>query len=238
MAIDPWLHLPHLWLSVGLPGFEWESTYQGYPLDRMPKIPIKLDEELSWLYTYGIPHPRLGLDQADEHVKPLPPAAAIDMAERENVPLPAPFRRFMSLPDLQSRVRSCTACYLDPGQRVLETVGSLSGRLIHFLSDSQSCAHWYLHVLQSGQSAVLEAPDLYCYEIENSDWMENPACRLERVNVNELDFHFCSPSFSEFLFRFWIENEIWYAVKCDGTRRPLTDVERQYLGTASNGSSS
>ena len=78
---------------------------------------------------------------------------------------------------------------------------------------------------------MLEADDLYCYEIENSDWIENPACRLERVNIEQLDFRFCSPSFSEFLFRFWIENEIWYALEWDTTRRPLTDLERAYLGT-------
>jgi len=196
----------------------------------MPRVPIALDEGLSWLVQHGIPHPALGLDQWDSHAKPWPAAMAIDLAARQNVSLPPSFRRLMASPDLQSRVRSCTDCYLDPGQRVVETVGRLQGHLIHFLSDSQSCAHWYLHVLQTGESAVLEADDLYGYEIENSDWIENPACRLERVNIEQLDFRFCAPSFSEFLFRFWIENEIWYALNWDTTRRPLTDLERAYLG--------
>jgi hypothetical protein len=42
---------------------------------------------------------------------------------------------------------------------------------------------------------VLEADDLYCYEIENSGWIENPACRLQRINIEELDFRFCSAAF-------------------------------------------
>jgi len=227
---DSWFSSPHVWLSIGLPGFEKLSTYQAYPLDLMPRVPIALDEGLSWLVQHGIPHPALGLDQWDSHAKPLPAAMAIDLAARQNVSLPPSFRRLMASPDLQSRVRSCTDCYLDPGQRIVETVGRLQGHLIHFLSDSQSCAHWYLHVLQTGESAVLEADDLYGYEIENADWIENPACRLERVNIEQLDFRFCAPSFSEFLFRFWIENEIWYALNWDTTRRPLTDLERAYLG--------
>ena len=181
------------------------------------------------------PHPTLGLDQWDAFAKPLPAAMAIDLAAaRQNVSLPAGFRRFMTSPELQSCVRSCTDCYLDPGQRIVETIGSLPGHLIHFLSDSQSCAHWYLHILQTGESAVLVADDLYCYEIENSEWIENPACRQEKVNVEQLDFRFCSSSFSEFVFRFWIENEIWYAMKWDTTRRSHTPIERTYLGTNSD----
>lgn len=228
---DPWFSLPHIWLSIGLPGFDKVSTtYRGYPLDVMPKVPIALDEDLSWLNEYGQVHPLQGLDQWDEYAKPLPAAMGIELAARQNVALPRSLRQFMTSRDLQSRVRSCTDCYLDPGERLVETVGSLHGHLIHFLSDSQSCAHWYVHVLRSGESAVLEAGDLYCYAIENSAWIENPACRLERINIEEMEFRFCSASFPEFLFRFWIENEIWYASNV--ARRPLTDLERAYLRTA------
>src|SRR5258706_6874993 len=99
----------------------------------------------------------------------------------------------MTHPELQSRVRSCTDCYLDPGERIVETIGSIPGHLIHFLSDSQSCAHWYLHILSSGESSVLESPDLYCYQIENSDWIENPSCRLERIDLNRFDFEDSAP---------------------------------------------
>jgi hypothetical protein len=227
MGANPWSGLPHLWLSVGLPGFERESTYQGYSLERMPSVPIDLDDDLRWLRTNGMARPGRGLDELDELVRPLSPATVIDLAAQANLTLPPSFARFMTSPDLQSMVRSCTACYLDPGQRVVETTGSIPGHLVHFLSDSQSCAHWYVHILQNGHSAILESPDLYCYQIENSDWMENPACRLERINLTEVDIHFCAPSFSEFLFRFWIENEIWYALKVE--RRPLSALENAYL---------
>lgn len=230
MKTDPWSALPHYWLSVGLPNFESESTYQGYPLEAMPEISIELDDNLEWLSKYGIAQSGNGLDGIDPYAKPLPSAMALEFARQSNVPLPQSFRRFMTSPELQSRVRSCTDCYIDPGQRAVETVGTLAGHLIHFLSDSQSCAHWYLHVLRTGESAILQAPDLYCYLLENSDWMDNPACRFEKLDISAQDIHFCAASFSEFLFRFWIENEIWLAMNWEATKRPLYEIELQYLG--------
>lgn len=227
MLKDPWSLLPHIWTSIGLPGLARESTYQGYPLRIMPDISIELDDDLHWLAKYSEVYGDQGLHRLEDWV-PLP-ASIIQIAEDNRVNLPAAFSRFMSSSDLQSRVRSCTGCYLDPGQRAVQTTGSLPGHLIHFLSDSQSIAHWYLHVLLTGESAVLHSSDLYCYEIENSEWIENPACRMERISVGELDFHFCSRSFSEFLFRFWIENEIWFALSRDKTKSTLTKLERKYL---------
>ena len=227
MLKDRWSNLPHIWTSIGLPGLAKKSTYQGYPLHVMPSIYIELDDDLSWLTRYSEVYADQGLHQLEGWVPP--PASVLQIAEAKKVKLPAAFSRFVTSSDLQSRVRSCTACYLDPGQRAVETTGSLSGHLIHFLSDSQSCAHWYIHVLQTGESAVLQSEDLYCYEIENSDWIENPACRMDRINIEELNFHFCSPSFSEFLFRFWIENEIWFSVSWDKTKSALKEIERQYL---------
>lgn len=226
---DPWAALPHCWLSIGLPGFKWESTYQGYRLEDMPRVPIPLDDELNWLRLHGEVHPGDGLDHLDEHAKPLPPEMVLDFAAEAGISLPVSFKRFMGSLELQSLVRSCTDCYLDPGERVVETVGEIPGHLLHFLSDSQSCAHWYVHVHSSGRSAVLESPDLYCYRIENSDWMLNPACRLEQIDLTKLEFSFCASSFAEFLFRFWIENEIWYAVHNDENRRSLNDIEAAYL---------
>jgi hypothetical protein len=227
MGNDSWAALPHVWMSIGLPGFKANSTYQGYALEKMPRIPIELDDNLVWLGTHGTPRPGQGLDRLESH--PLPPTAALDLAALAGLTLPTAFSRFMASADLQSRVQSCTDCYLDPGQRVVETIGSVPGSLLHFLSDSQCCSHWYLHVLPNGHSAILESVDLYGYSVENSDWMENPACRLEQIDLAEVDIHFCAPSFSDFLFRFWIENEIWYALHVDERQRPLNALEIAYL---------
>ena len=191
-----WSSLPHYWLHIQLPGYRASAehhTYEKSRLEALPPIPIELDDDCAWLMSYGTPHTQSGLDR---HERNLQPSAAEELAGGAKIELPRSFRRVMNSPELQSRVRSCTDCYLDPGERVVETVGSIRGHLVHFLSDSQSCAHWYLHILPSGHSAVLESPDLYRYQIENSDWMENPSCRLERIDLRGLEFAFCASSFS------------------------------------------
>lgn len=230
MPVNPWSALPHDWTSVGLPGFERNSTYQSYKLEDMPPIPIALDDEFDWLVKHGTSFRGIGLDVRDEYAYPLPASEVFSFAQAAHVQLPRAFVRFISSPGLQSRVRSCTDCSLDPGQRIVETIGSLPGHLIHFLSDSQFIAHWYLHILATGESAVLENEAAFCYGREDSVHMENPACLLEQIDVTQHGFNYCAPSFSDFLFRFWIENEIWFAVKPEKTRRPLEELEKSYLG--------
>ena len=235
---DPWSVLPHRWLHIQLPGYRarlGHHTYEVSPFKGLPPIPIELDEDCAWLIQRGRICASEGLNQYE---RGLQPASIEQLALAAHVDLPRSFRRFMTSPELQSRVHSCTDCYLDPGERIVETVGSIHGHLLHFLSDSQSCAHWYLHILPSGAAAVLESPDLYCYRIENSDWMENPTCRLERIDLSELEFAYCAPSFSDFLYRFWIENEIWYALQHKLSQRQLNDLELDYAGHYAAGNTS
>jgi hypothetical protein len=225
----PWSLLSQRWLHIQLPGYRespQHHTYQGTPLEDLPPIPVELDENCDWLMREGTVHAEDGLHRYERDIQP---GYVERLAQESHLKLPGSFARFMSLPELQSRVRSCTDCYLDPGERIVQTIGAIPGNLVHFLSDSQSCAHWYLHVLPNGDAAVLESEDLYCYKIENSDWIENPACRLERIDVSGLNFAYCAPSFSDFLYRFWIENEIWYALMQDGTTRRLKPLELKYL---------
>lgn len=225
----PWSSLLRGWIHVQLPGYRElpeYHTYDGFALDELPPIPIELDDDCAWLMSHGTPYSHGGLNLYERNIQP---ATVQHLALGARLGLPPSFQRFMNSPQLQSRVRSCTDCYLDPGERIVETVGSIPGHLVHFLSDSQSCAHWYLHILPNGVTAVLESPDLYCYQIEHSDWIENPACRLERIDLNGLVFVYCAPSFSDFLYRFWIENEIWYALEDEASRRPLKKLELGYV---------
>lgn len=233
---NPWSSLPQRWVHVKLPGYRELSehhTYEESRLEELPPIPIRLDDDCEWLMKYGTAYSRGGLNKYERDIKP-GNVEKLALAARVELPghyrcLPRSFRRFMCSAELQSRVRSCTDCYLHPGERIVETIGSIRGHLVHFLSDSQSCAHWYLHVLPRGDTAVIESPDLYCYQIEHSDWIENPSCRLERIDVSGLDFAHCAPSFSEFLYRFWIENEIWFALEDEASRRPLKALELNYV---------
>ena len=225
----PWSAVPHRWIHIQLPGYRQlpqQHTYESSRLADLPQIPIKLDDDCEWLRVHGLVHAHGGLNQCERDIQP---SFVENLALRAHIQLPKSVSWFMTHPELQSRVRSCADCYLDPGERIVETIGSIPGHLIHFLSDSQSCAHWYLHVLPSCNSAVLASPDLYGLEIENSDWIENPSCRLERIDLSGLEFAYCAPSFSEFLYRFWIENEIWFALRDNCKRQSLNPLELSYV---------
>jgi hypothetical protein len=87
-----------------------------------------------------------------------------------------------------------------------------------------------LHILPEGDSAVLASPDLYGLKVENSDWIENPSCRLERIDLSRSQFAYCAASFSEFLYRFWIENEIWFASVDKPGSRSFNALELDYVG--------
>jgi hypothetical protein len=224
----PWSALPHRWVHIQLPGYRQlpeHHTYESSRLADLPPIPIKLDNECEWLRSHGQVHAYGGLDQYERDIQP---SSVENLAQLAQIELPRSFRLFMTDPDLQSRVRSCTDCYLDPGERIVETIGAIPGHLIHFLSDSQSIAHWYLHILRSGDVAVLKSSDLYGLEIEHSDWILNPSCRLERVDLRGLEFVYCAPTFLDFLYRLWIENEIWFAVMAKPCH-PLSNLEADYV---------
>jgi hypothetical protein len=216
-------------VHIDLPGYREtpeHSTYAASKIEDLPPIPIELDDACAWLMSNGTIHEKDGLHRYEFDLQP---AIIVEIAREKGLDLPLSFIRFMSSPELQSRVRSCTACYLDPGERIVPTIGGIEGSLVHFLSDSQSCAHWYVHILPNGEHSVLESEDLYCYKPENSTWKENPSCQLERIDLRGLGFAYCAPSFQEFLYRFWIENEIWYALLDDESRRPLNTLEQTYV---------
>jgi hypothetical protein len=219
---NPWSTLPQSWTGVELPGYrDFNGTYATSPLSELPPIPIDLDDDCQWLKTYGRPRSY----SLSRYERNLIPSKVVELAKERGVDLPASFRRFMTSPDLHALVPSCTDCYLDPGERVVETVGAIPGHLLHFLSDSQGCAHWYLHVIHDGRAAVLESEDLFCYP----ECLDYPTAHLEQVELNAGQFRCCALTFSEFLYRFWIENEIWFALAHDASRRPLTELELAYV---------
>jgi hypothetical protein len=226
--IKQWSALRQSWVHIELPGIRElakRATYGSFPVAELPEIPIELDDACHWLERYGVSQSN-GLDR---HEHDLDPTFVQELASEANIRLPDSFRRFMVSQDLQSRVRSATDCYLDPGERVVRTIGSLQGHLIHFLSDSQSCAHWYLHIMPDGGAAVLSSPHLYCYGMEDEEWLDDPSCGLDQIELLKLGFSCCALSFAEFLYRFWIENEIWFSLVPKESSGPLNDLARRYV---------
>jgi hypothetical protein len=148
----------------------------------------RLGRSDEWLRAHGLVHAQGGLNQYERDIKP---SFVEELVLRAHILLPKSFRRFMTHPELQSRVRSCTDCHLDPGERVVEPIGSIPGHLVHFLSVHSHGRIGICHILPRGDSAVLVLPDLYGLTVANSDWIENPSCHLERIDLSGLEFAYC-----------------------------------------------
>jgi hypothetical protein len=89
---------------------------------------------------------------------------------------------------------------------------------VRFLADSQGCLFWYLYVPGTAIGHAVVASAKF-YGTPEEDWEQ------EDLENDELDF--VAESFESFLWRFWVENEIWYSVYYDKT--PLPEQARLYL---------
>jgi hypothetical protein len=195
--------LPSAWIGVELPGIrphpKQPATYSGFQ-GSMPPVTIDLDGEFKWLAKQQVFQHDTILSE-DQH---LAEKFAVVQASCPGK-LPRSFLYFFNNLELGERIRSCTACYLELPDYVVRTTGVEDGILIHFLSDQQGCAHWNLYIDSKGEHCVLATGECYGYVAS------------ERMSRNSVDLSsedwlwVCAPTFSEFMYRFWIENEIWFA---------------------------
>ena len=120
---------------------ETKDTYLSVAFDRLPSVP-SLDSEFLWLSQFpdrGYECSLYSKDNAIGHFSRL---------EAENSVLgfafPVDFRLLMCRPDLQERVPSCTACYLELSATVIPLQGCPGRYVIRFMNDSQCSVLWYL----------------------------------------------------------------------------------------------
>jgi hypothetical protein len=210
------------WWSFELPGYRpypEPGTYSLFSYERLPPIRETVDPDYHWLRSQPARERSLARDPCSGRTRPdLRQLVAI--AAQLTVALPGPFTTFIASKHLQERIRSCTDCYLDVADYAVRTEGAVAGYLIHFLSDSQWCGHWYIHVDHRGQSFVVSSLEAYGFAALAPD-------ASLAIDLATEEVWFCAPSFLEFLYRFWLENEIWFALAL--SERPRTAVERAYV---------
>jgi hypothetical protein len=135
--------------------------------------------------------------------------------------VPSSLRRPAGRRDLQRRIRSATACCLDLGDFAAQTPVEGS-YLIHVLSDQQWCRHWMVYLDAAGNEAVVSSAEPIGFHLPD-DWPALP--RVIPIGSAAIDLDVCADSFAEFLYRFWIENEIFFALQ---DNQPLTPTAGSY----------
>lgn len=195
--------VPYLigWYGQSLGEFRsGHSTYECYPPAELPPLRVPLTGTFDWLRA------------APEHSSSVAPnyeqtAAALACLLTANATgLPLEFVEFFRSPPLWRRIRSCTNCYL----RLDSTAVGIrdgSGALIRFLSDSQDCKHWHLWLSPCGTRHSVVAT----YRFTGSEH-----AHLKDRLPHPRDITTCAASFEEFVYRFWLENELWIALHNKG----------------------
>ena len=212
------------WISFGLGDVRpCDATYCVYADSDLPPLPVGP-------YT-GEPHwlPPLAPD-LDQRMKAFRPPPADRDRSRANLPrlatavqragleLPPAFLRLMGSQVLQDRIPSCTACYFELRGQLLPCPGSEEAFMVSFLIDQQAVVTWYLVLTRNAGHCVV-ASSVHPVELAGDRLAQAQAVFIDDAVV-------CARSFEEFLYRFWLENIIYFALY-DG--RPLTDEQRRYV---------
>ena len=136
----------------------------------------------------------------------------------------------MASPALQDRIPSCTACYFKLGDHLVPCPGAEGAYIVPFLSDQQDCVLWYLYLSPDGVHRVLAFP---------GDMMEyvdavKPGADLTMNDITGA-IRVCAPSFASFIYRFWLENTIWFKLNTSDAA-PFTPASKPTSTTTPSGS--
>jgi hypothetical protein len=209
---------PPGWMGTDLPGGRaCDGTYCYFEYDSLPPV----DESLFRGQFQWLPPLAPDLQTIVEIHRQTPPDKLktqldrlITTAGQMGLTLPAPFLAFMGNPERRDQIPSCTACYFDLPDRIVKSPLGEEAYLIRFLNDQQGVLFWYLYLTPQGQEAVLVSNLFYDEDVSGF-----PIESVRRATA------FCAPSFEAFLYRFWLENSLWFGL--DGGT--LADVHQRYL---------
>jgi hypothetical protein len=167
-------------------------------------------------------------------------SALTDEASRRGLTIPESFTRFMPAPELHARFRSGTCYWFTLSNRLVRCPRFDGAYLICFLRDQQDCILWCLCLTPDGGNCVLAVPDdaatalsetsyaALCGDL-GDDEVDDGVDAIEGEESAISTILMCADSFEEFVYRFWLEDEISFKLSGLETTQPLTDVERAYL---------
>jgi hypothetical protein len=216
---------PQAWWSFDLGRYRGcDGTYCFYTHDSLPPIPA-VSESLEWLEPLNP-----GMEQEMAIHRNLPEARGevakiAETAAQLGLTLPESFIRLMSSPELQDRMPSCTACFFKLSDDIMPCPGSDGGYIVRFYKDQQDVLLWYLYLTPQGAHYVLVTP------IELEEMAAESLSDEERQSIQQNTW-VCALSFVSFIYRWWLENSIWFKVSDDADfvdAGMLTDAERAYL---------
>jgi len=187
---------PSEWIGTDLPGArDVAGTYGVSGYQSLPPLPVeRFRGDWRWLLPAGH-KPR-----AAKHGTRL-----AKLAKARGLTLPPGFVEFANDAAAQELIRSNTDCFFYWAEAIADSPAGEGGSLIRFYADSQGCVYWYLYATPTGYSCVVASPKLYGEDDDDDDEDDED----EEEDEPE-ETYFCAPSFEAFVYRTWVENEIWF----------------------------
>jgi uncharacterized protein (TIGR02996 family) len=208
-----------LWTGTAEPAVRpANGTYERYALESLP--PLQTDYPLvEWDWLTDPAQPR----QAPEWTRRLVGTAENWLPRRAanlGFVLPDAFVALTKNGRALAQIRSCTGCYFDFPEDIAPCPREPGGWFIPFYRDSQDCVWWSLHVAAPSYHCVVSHPPF-----------SSEGRRPGRPNANRTAFS--APSIHAFVYRWWIENEIYFRLidrRYDfHDPRPMTPEMQAYL---------
>jgi hypothetical protein len=117
--------------------------------------------------------------------------------------LPLAFTDFLGNQELMAAVSTCTGCMWDIPTKPADSPLADGAYLVRFMRDSQDLLFWYLHL-----------------DAENSPFVVVSSIDFETAGEIDAEqalqqFWACAPEFEEFIYRFWMENAIWFTANAE-----------------------
>ena len=215
------------WMMFGLPDLRPSShTYEQTDYNSLPRV-LQIDVNLEWLTPL---HPKV--DKKMRVYRPDEEARKMYTRNRErimaearalNLALPNTFVQLTGSFELQDRIPSCTACYFDLPEKVIESPFRAGDHIIRFLNDQQVCVCWYLYLPADETSFVISSSGNGDEPfLDTIDFEKRTASLALAMSYSA----FAAKSFDEFIYRFWIENCIWFHLDMG---LPLTPSQLEYV---------
>ena len=199
----PGTPFPWGWYGVELMGYRTGTgLFPCYPHDSLPSIPVRLDGSFDWLRT-APDHKSSAGSGNEEPLRQLLSASPTG--------LPEAFITFFRSPVLGRKFRPGLGCYFDVDSESIAIRKGL-GWLVRFVTEEQGCIFWNLHI----------HPD----EVQHSVVATRRFSGSDGSRPSPKDITTVAASFEEFIFRFWLENELWYALNAGG---PMPEYGEAYL---------
>lgn len=221
------------WIAVGNQDLWQQKQYVTYVeinpslLPELPYLPQNTND-FSWLVPLDLVeefsgYASVGLEAEDTETV----IKQVDQLEQEaqklGMCLPSEFMTFMQNRLIHANVPSSTACFLDLSEHLIQLTEDTYA--LRFLCDQQSCVMWYLYFQQGICQGVLASPYFLEHDLFEHFYGEDELSYEEAL----AEAMHCADSFQIFMYRFWLENSLWFALY---ENKPLTQEQQQYMNEA------